>query len=247
MKINIPSGWDEISVEDFLEINGLVENENNSYFQNQISLLAILCDVDEEELEDLEVDELNDLIKGIKWIKSQPSNNFSNKIGIYHFKPLDKLTFGEFLDIQHFMAEDYHKNLTIIAAILYRQQKTNEWGHLIWEPYSGIDIWKRANEFNNIPIIALFGIIQHILTWKETFMSTYPNIFQPIIEDADPDEELSPEDLVDEAKEKELERFVWQHLIQDITNDDITKFDTVTDLPLIQVFNYLTAKKLKPQ
>lgn len=245
--MEIPNNWNEVLVDDFLEIKSLEENEHNSFFQNQISLLSILCAVDEEEFEEMEVDELNNIIKGIKWIKSQPSNEFANKIGDYHFKPLDKLTFGEFLDIQHFMADDYYKNLKILAVILFRKQKVDEWGHIVWEPYNGIDIWKRANEFSEIPITAIFGLIQHILKWKEEFMKIYANIFQPIIEDADPDEELSAEDLIDEAKEKELERFSWQFLIQDITNDDLTKYDAVTDLPLIQVFNYLTAKKIKPQ
>lgn len=245
MSLKIPEGWHEISVDEFLEIHQNKIDDEKTFFETQVALLGIICGVEDEYFDELYVDELNELISSIKWVKSQPSEDFSNIINEYYFKPLNKITVGEFLDVQHFLAEDYYKNLSIICSILYKKQKVSEFGNIIWEPYGEVDIWDRAKYFNNMPITGVFGIINHFIKWREEIMTIYKNIFNPIIEE-DEDYEPTPEDLIEEEKEKELEKFSWQFLLDELANYDITKIDTITDLPLIQVLNYLTQKKINP-
>jgi hypothetical protein len=246
--INIPKSWDEITVNTFNELReielDLLEFSNN--YEKNIAILSTLLNVDEEYFDEFDVDEISDMFKSIEFINRQPSIDFLKIIGEYHFKELDSISFGEFIDINYFMEDNYYKNINIICAILYRRQRESDWNTIEIEPYRLINIWSRSTEFNNLPITNVFGIIQHILKWKENIMNTYVSVFQPVIEDADPDDELSAEDLADEAKEKELAKFSWQFVIDMLTNGDITKIEAVTDLPLTQVMNYLTMKKLKP-
>lgn len=244
MKLNIPKGWDEVYVDDFLELRKLETDNFKINFSKQLAILSVITGEDEEVFEDLDVDELNKILKSIAWIKSQPSTEFQRKINNLHFKGFENLTLGEYIDIEHFISEDYYENLPIICAILYRQKRTDDWGNIIWEPYDNIDIWKRSEQFLDIPITDIFGIIQSLLNWRNEFMDIYQGLFQPEIPDADPDEELSEEDLIEEEKEQRLAKFAWAIIIDKLSNNDITKVNTITNLPLVQVMNHLTMKKV---
>ena len=244
-KFNIPKGWNEVTVEDFLELRSLETEEFVSFYSKQVSILSILCLVDETEFEEMDIDELGVLMSQLKWLHTQPSVDFKDTVDDLHMIELNKLTFGQFLDIEHFISDDYYKNINLIAAIVYGKQRIGEWGETLFEPYGKIDIWKRADTFKDILISDIFGIIHHILTWRQGIMDIYSNIFQPTIDDKDSDDEMSAEDLKEEEDEQKLEKFYWQFLINDLTDNDVTKIGAVTDLPLIQVMNYITTKKLR--
>lgn len=247
--LDIPKGWDEISVNEFLEF---LELEKESYINNfvkNVALLSVILDVDDEYFDEFTIDEISEMIQSIQFIYKQPSNEFIKKIDKYQFRELKIITFGEFLDIDYFISNDSYSNLTLICAILYRQNRKNSWGNIEWEPYGEVDIWERSKEFSNLPITHVFGVLNHIINWRIEFMDLYKSVFKPIYDpdELDSDEEMTAEDLEEEKKEKALEKFSWQFLIDDLTGSDITKIDDVTDLPLITVFNYLVTKKNKPR
>ncbi len=52
--------------------------------------------------------------------------------------------------------------------------------------------------------------------------------------------ELDAEDLKAEAEEKVFTKWSWEKLLYDLANEDLTKIDAVTDLPLVFVFNMLS-------
>jgi hypothetical protein len=79
-------------VEQFLEIRSL--SSENGIFNYQIDVLSALTDSDISEFEELDIDELSELTSQIKWIQSDPSRRYKNKLDKYVLKPFSKLTLG---------------------------------------------------------------------------------------------------------------------------------------------------------
>jgi hypothetical protein len=53
---------------------------------------------------------------------------------------------------------------------------------------------------------------------------------------------------LEELKKKEdlYKQFIWERMIMELVNNDISKFDSVLKLPVIQIWNVLTMlKKIK--
>ena len=75
-------------------------------------------------------------------------------------------------------------------------------------------------------------------------METYGNLFHD--NTAEDDDEVRPTNS-EEAKEIQQEKsqlkWGWERLIYSLCNEDLTKFEEVTNLPLIMTFNMLAMKK----
>ena len=61
-------------------------------FNYQIDVLSALTDSNISEFEELDIDELGELTKQIKWVQSDPSRRYKNKLDNYVLKPFSKLT-----------------------------------------------------------------------------------------------------------------------------------------------------------
>ncbi len=84
----LPKQWNQISVEQFLELRRL--SSEDGMFNYQIDVLSALTDSDISDFEDLDIDELGKLTEQIKWIQSEPSKRYKNKIDNYVLKPYSK-------------------------------------------------------------------------------------------------------------------------------------------------------------
>jgi hypothetical protein len=63
-------------------------------------------------------------------------------------------------------------------------------------------------------------------------------LFNPVIEEEET--ELDEDDIKAEQQEKVFSKWSWEKLLYDLSNQDLTKIDAVTDLNLIFVFNMLS-------
>jgi gliding motility-associated-like protein len=133
--VNLPRNWNEVSVSQWLELNTIDEEYHNSVFLQTIEALSILSDTDPEELEDLDPEELINLARKVSFIQREPSNKPKELVKGLKLNPLDRLTLGEFIDLEHY-AVQFVQNFDILLSILYKRWKTDEWGNLIFEPYS---------------------------------------------------------------------------------------------------------------
>ena len=77
----------------FLELNRL--SSEDGLFNYKIDVLCILTDKDVSYFEELELNELSELTKQIKWLQSDPSRRYKSKLDKYVLKPFSKLTLGE--------------------------------------------------------------------------------------------------------------------------------------------------------
>jgi len=234
--VNLPRNWNEVTVNQWLELNTIDELEYNSVFLQTIEALSILSDTDPEELEDLDPEELIDLARKVSFIQREPSNKPQELVKGLKLKPLDRLTLGEFIDLEHY-AMQFVQNFDILLSILYKRWKTDEWGNLIFEPYS-YSIMSRKLLFHDVSINEVYGAVKNYIDYSNDFKKRYENLFNPVIEEEET--ELDEDDIKAEAEEKVFSKWSWEKLLYDLSNQDLTKIDAVTDLNLIFVFNMLS-------
>ncbi len=235
--MKLPKSWNEVTVNQWVELNSIDPNEFNSVFLHTLESLSILSDTDPEELEDLTPEKLIDLASEVSFIKREPSNKPKQAVKGFMLKPLDALTLGEFIDLEYYISQTT-ENFTLLLSILYKRWKTDEWGNVVFEPYS-YSLVSRKEVFNEVSINEVFGAVNNYVNYSNDFKKRYENLFNPVIEETET-EELDEEDLKAEAEEQRFNKWSWEKLLYDIANEDLTKIDAVTDLPLVFVFNMLS-------
>lgn len=230
--MNLPKNWTQVKVDQFIELHNL-EESSGSLFLYQLEQLAILTDQDADEI-DITTDELVQYLSELRWSRSEPKG-LKHEINGKVFKGMD-LTLGEFIDLEHYFADDYVSNLPLIASILYRRYRVNEWNDRVLEPYT-YNPKDREAEFLELPITDIYGLIPEYLKFRDNVMKSYENLFSPELPE---DGEMDEEDIQEEKKES---KWSWELLLFSLANEDITKVDRITDLPLIFVFNFLSMRQ----
>jgi hypothetical protein len=235
--VNLPKNWNEISVSQWVELNTIDEQEFNSVFLQTIEALSILSDTDPEELEDLDPEVIIELAQKVSFIRREPSNKPKDLVKGLRLKPLDALTLGEFIDLEHYTVQ-LAENFTLLLSILYKRWTMNEWGTIEFEPYT-YKLNDRKEIFDEVSINEVYGAVKNYIDYSNDFKKRYENLFNPVIEEDEPTE-LDEEDRKAEAEEQRFNKWSWEKLLYDLANQDLTKIDAVTDLNLVFVFNMLS-------
>jgi hypothetical protein len=256
--IELPKSWNEISIQTYLDILDfykIYKDTEYDILEFNIELISIITniDIDGDEINSLTIDDISSLINQLSFINQPPSSKFLIDISPeFKFKTFEALTLGEFIDIEFFFANNYIDNLTNILTILYRKYKTGPWNQIEFEPYDVIDYITRKNEFVEIPIGYVYGILNAYLQFRKEFTERYSLIFEPEIEENDEDGVIDPRILQmmaenneekNELEEKIQQKWSWESMIYQLANNDITKVNEITDLGLIFVFNMLALRK----
>ena len=209
-------------------------------FNYQIDVLSALTDSNISEFEELDIDELTVLTEQIKWIQSEPSKRYKNKLDKYVLKPFSKLTLGEFIDLEHYFSNNYLDHFCHILALLYRRTSKNVYGDDIIEPYE-YSPRDRLDWYLDYKITDVYGLIPEYLKYRENFTNTYTNLLVDVVAD---DEVLDDADEIKEQKrEQEKQKFAWESTIMALCNDDLSKFNSILDMSVVLVFNILGMKK----
>lgn len=241
--IQLPKQWSQVSLEQYIEFNKIDKTQGAYYYNSEA--LSILADKPIEVIEDLDVDEMKELIQQNKWCQSEPSKMYKHEVLGMKFKPFNKLTLYEFIDLDYYFVNDYIGNMANICAICYRQSRVNEWGEEVLEPYE-FDCTIRAEKFLDLPVTDVYGILQEFIKYRDTFLKNYENLFSGELDEDLTDEErreMDPEEIKEIEKEKRQAKWSWEQTIYGLTKGDITKSEKVGALPLIYVFNILAMKK----
>ena len=244
---NLPKNWSDIPLNIYKEFISLDLNDFEDNYELLKEQLAVLMDIssDDEYFDELDLNDLLIIIDNIKWLNNEPINNYKKEIDNYKIKDLNNITLGEFIDLDYYFKTGSIENLHLLCSILYKQYKIDEWNNTIEEPYI-YDIHIRSEHFLKEPISNIYGIINYFYKFKENFINNYTGIF------TSPDDDLDLEGLdqneINEIKkeieeDKKRSEFSWQLLVFDLTNGDLTKFESVCGLSLIYVFNTIAMKK----
>ena len=209
-------------------------------FNYQIDVLSALTDSNISDFEDLDIDELGKLTKQIKWIQSEPSRRYKNKLDNYVLKPFTKLSLGEFIDLEHYFSNNYLDHFCHILALLYRRTSKNVYGDDIIEPYE-YSPRDRLDWYLDYPITDVYGLIPEYIKYRDNFTNTYTNLLSDVVTD---DEVLEDADEIKEQKrEQQRQKFAWESTIMALCNDDLSKFNDILKMPVVLVFNILGMKK----
>ena len=225
-------------MEQFLEIRRL--SSEDGIFNYQIDVLSALTDSDISDFEELDIDELTVLTEQIKWINSEPSKRYKNKLDKYVLKPFTKISLGEFIDLEHYFSNNYLDHFCHILALLYRRTSKNIYGDDIIEPYN-YSPSDRLDWYLDYKITDVYGLIPEYIKFRENFTNTYTNLLVDVVPD---DEVLDDADEIKEQKrEQEKQKFAWESTIMALCNDDLSKFNSILDMSVVLVFNILGMKK----
>lgn len=240
-KNKLPKAWNQITIESFIELRTL--SDEDGVFNYQIDVLCTLLDCYPEDLDHITIEELEDLLIEVKFIKSEPHKNYKNEIGIYQLKPFNKITLGEFISLESYFSDNYIEKLPNIVAILYRRVRVNEWGDNVLESYN-YHSNDRLNWFLDFPITDVYGLLHEYIKFREDIIDQYKNLMSESYEDDfEPSENMDSEEQKELEEEKKQKKWAWEQLIWSLCNEDLTKFHAVCELPLILVFNFLGMKK----
>lgn len=239
MSLQLQNNWSQVYVDQFISIRTL---DTPSIYSNSLEILSILTNIpsNDEVWDDMDIEELNEHINTLLWLKSEPSKNFKRVIGEFEIIDINKLTFGEFLDLEYLFI-DYYTNLTKICAVLYRKYRLDDWGIKRYEPYPEYDIDERTYMFDDMYITDIYGVIRYYLDFKGMIYKTY-DLFEPEIDESELDE-LDEEDKIAEEQEKVYRNWAWENILYKLSNGDITKYDDILNKPIIFIFNQLSFMK----
>jgi hypothetical protein len=241
LKNKLPKAWNQITIESFIELRTL--SDEDGVFNYQIDVLCTLLDCYPEDLDDITIEELEDLLMEVKFIRGEPHKNYKKEIGVYKLKPFNKITLGEFISLESYFSDNYIEKLLNIVAILYRRVRVNEWGDNVLESYN-YHSNDRLDWFLDFPITDVYGLLPEYIKFREDIIDQYKNLMSESYEDDfEPDSTLDAEEQKEFEEEKKQKKWAWEQLIWSLCNEDLTKFHAVCELPLILVFNFLGMKK----
>ena len=251
MKTKLPKGWHEVKLYQFKELREL---KGIGFLELQLETLAILLDVPSDELEELSLDEIGELFGVVKWVLSEPKKGLIEQLEIdgktYTLKPFKKLTLDEFIDLEHFVTNDFITHISHIVSVFYKRTKTDEWGNVIFEPYV-YNPFEVYDKFDDVEVTKVYGLITEYLKFRENLIDKNQELFNS--NDPDDEEKLDIKEfesvaeykqaLKDQEQSKKSKKWGWQSLLLDLCEGDLTKIKAVGELPLIFVFNMLAMRK----
>lgn len=246
-QINIPKNWDNILVDQFISIKSLDLNDK-LMFNKSLEILSILTDTlpDDEIWEDMDTLELIDIINGMSWLGTEPSKQYKETVLDFSVINIKTMSLGEFIDLDYLFSDNYFTNLPKIIGILYRKTRQNDWGNVEFEAHGSYNSESRGELFLELPITTVYGIIQEFLDFKTLLNTDYQPLFEPVIEETDEDyneEGFDADEQLEIEREKINKKWSWENILHLLSGGDITKYDKLTELPAVFIFNQLGFRK----
>ena len=254
---NITITWDMISVEKFIEVCELDIKSYSDIDLYYFNVLSIFLDIDDDAIQEMDYREFNRLKLNIITLfnhlpsKAKPKLTINAELDL-NLIQFNKISIGEFVDIEIWIRDSYIKNYGYIMSVLYRQLLTD--GNYLYEPtYEdyGSYVTLRKPLFNNCTIANTYGAIQSYISFRERLFKTYAGLLNDgnSNENEPTEKELANLSMRDKVelqqaidKEKRLEKWGWNSLILKLADNDILKVEQVSKLPLIQCFNILAMR-----
>lgn len=148
---------------------------------------------------------------------------------------LNKMTFGEYLDLISYIKDEMSVCLNIhkICALLYRPELNGK-----ISPYD-IELHEIQSElFKDLPLSYFFGMYGNVMKFLIQMRKDFVVLFGE-------EDDLPKKPKDDKEEEEEQSNLPLYKMIMTLTGDDFTKIDYVTGRPLVECFNHLTYIKLK--
>jgi hypothetical protein len=233
-----------MTIQQYIEITELERDTLNT--QYMMDMVSIYYDIDPMEVEEYTIEKIIKLFQEIDVkIDTVSANEIKiNKRQLYKL-PFHKITLGEWIDLDYYIKEN---KIPECIAILYRL-KINGDDVFEADKYEEYGLWvdKRKQLFLNVDAKKTVGVIQEFLNWRGGVIKAYSPLFITEETEEEDIDGLDPHTLreIEQAKQKEAKfrQFIWERMIMELVNNDISRFNEVLKLPVIQVWNILTMLK----
>jgi len=230
-----------LSLEQYQE---LYSHDIDGVFLKTIHYVSVVNDFDPIEVQNWSPDKLISEYKKIKH-KLIVSEKFNKQINIedatLNLIDYKHIKFGQFIDIEHYINENYLGNLHKIAALLYLQTEGGGIYEEKPESIEHINIDYRSDLITYIPAKEVLGACNAYLKFRANFFESYSSIFQDPLEGVEDLEDMSAEELQIVEEETALaeknKSNQWHRMLNYLTDYDLTKFDKILGENLFLVFN----------
>jgi hypothetical protein len=146
---NLIKSWDDLTLDKWMQLINVSENKNS---KDTIDTIALFSDIPKQLIKQLPITIVADLLKIIT-NKEQKVTALLNKVITvdnveYGFHPnLEKITIGEYADLEHYIEQGIEKNMPNIMSILFRKITEKEGNVYSIEKYGITDTRVRAEIF----------------------------------------------------------------------------------------------------
>lgn len=130
------------------------------------------------------------------------------------------ISFGNFIDLENFFIDKTPiENIDKICAVIYGYE----------------DFEAKKKEIRQQPITKHYATLENYIKYRTQLLDTYKGLF----EDTDDDDDEA------EKQDKKTIGESWLNILYSLSNSDITKANTITEMSLVMVFNWLSIESKK--
>lgn len=162
-KLNIPTNWDEVTLNKFIQLQSLYSKEHKPTIQE---IIAVLSDIEVDEVNKYPALVVERVMDNLQFLSETITDKSSNKIEIdnitYQINYLEELKFGEYVDVNTILDAD-KSNFPAILGILCRKE-----GEIYDDNYIATELTKRIEMFGKQPVSKVYPIINFFLTLSLT-------------------------------------------------------------------------------
>lgn len=153
MKIIIPTQLDEITVEQFIKYNRILNLPDIEKEAQDLAIISIFCNIPILESVKINLKDITETVAQIKEVLNQDVK-FKPTFDKYGFVPnFDKIGTNEYIDLENYISDynNYHRAM----AVMFRPITKKISGSYLIEPYEGSD--KYCDEMLKAPVSMLLG------------------------------------------------------------------------------------------
>jgi hypothetical protein len=211
----------------------------------QVEVVAIASDADPEDVYEYSAQRLRQQFALIsRTLNNIPSPPDTIRLlgEDLHLIPFHHLTLGEFIDLEHFCAEN--SLIMEVCAILYRRKTVSPWQGDTWEEY-GEWLGARKKLFADAELATAGAKIQY-LQWRSNVTTQYSGLFEtPYDEDPQDQEILSTLEREKLKRQENQQRaFSWEGTLLTLANGNAAYVPQVLKLPVLLALNLLSSLKI---
>lgn len=170
--------WEDVTLESYIK---LIDFETGTKTENATETIAELTDIPKTLIKELALSDVVGIMNKISQLQADSDTKLKRLIEIngveYGFHPdLDKITLGEYADLEQFIKNGIESNLPEVMAILYRPVKEKKNDIYIIDAYDG-DILMRTEEMKKMSAVQ----VQSALVFFYTFVKVLSEILQSFL------------------------------------------------------------------
>ena len=148
------NSWSDVTLETWLK---LIEFEKGTKTENATQTIAELTDIPKTLIKELALSDVVGIMSKISQLQTDSDTKLKRIIEIneveYGFHPdLDKISLGEYADVEQFIKNGIYTNLPEVMAVLYRPIKEKKNDIYIIDAYDG-NITMRAEEMKKMSAV----------------------------------------------------------------------------------------------